>query len=242
MASDNFPDRLARSYALRVGEKPVFRPAIQEERRDALLDIAETMMAEKGILQTGLQEIGARIGLPPYAVRAQYGSRDMVIEAVIDRHLDRLIDRLGDWEQFNTDPDPAQRLRQAIRHLLDMLYAYRHGQGVHVAAMSGASPHLNRLLKLRQRHLAHYYAGLIAAAVPETQGETELAMPIAMNLMAMACWHVLWFRDRGALDRAALSALLFHMVTAGAQAAIAEGIGAWESPLPPGEAGAGGTG
>jgi AcrR family transcriptional regulator len=229
-----FPGRLSRSYLLREGEKPVFRSDREEERRDALLDIAETMMADKGILQTGLQEIGARVGLAPYAVRAQYGNRDMVIEAVLDRHLDRLIDRIGDWERLTTELEPAERLRQAIQHLLGMLYAYRHGQKVHVAGVSGASPHLMRLLKLRQRHLVHYYAGLIAAAVPETQGKTELATPLAMNLMAMACWHVLWFRDRGALSREELAGLMFWMVTAGAREAIAEGIGAW--PDAPGDA------
>ncbi len=230
-----FPDRLSRSYMLRDGEKPIFRSEREDERRDALLDVAETMMADKGILQTGLQEIGSRLGLAPYAVRAQYGNRDMVIEAVLDRHLDRLIDRIGDWERFTTELEPEERLRQAIQHLLSMLYAYRHGQRVHVAAVSGASPHLVRLLKLRQRHLVHYYAGLIAAAVPETQSQTELATPLAMNLMAMACWHVLWFRDRGALSRDELEGLLWHMVTAGARAAIAEGLGAWPEG---GEAGA----
>lgn len=196
-------------------------------RRDALLDAAEAMLAEKGLLQAGLQEIGARIGLAPYAVRAQFGNRDMVIEAVLDRHIDRLLDRIGAREALETDADPEARLRRAIVHLLDMLAAYRDGQRVHVAAVAGASPHLARTLRLRQRHLAHYYAGLIAAAVPQTEGKSELAMPVAMSLMGMACWHVLWFRERGALARAEYAALLAHMVIDGARAACAAGVGGW---------------
>ncbi len=227
MTLRRFPEQLARSRTLRPPPDPTLNTANLEDRRTALLDAAETMLAEKGILQAGLQEIGARIGLAPYAVRAQYGSRDMVIEAVIDRHLDRLIDRLGDWERLDTQTDPALRLRLSIDHLLSLLYVGRKAQRVHMAAAAGASPHLERSLKLRQRHLAHYFAGLIAAALPETQGRSELAMPIAMNLMAMACWHILWFRGHGALGRQELGALLFHMVTAGARAAIEEGIGVW---------------
>ena len=81
-------------------------------------------------------------------------------------------------------------------------------------------------LKLRQRHVAHYYAGLIARAVPEAEGRTELAMPAALSLMmGMACWHVLWFRERGALSRAEYARLLAHMVVDGVRAAALAGVG-----------------
>jgi TetR/AcrR family transcriptional regulator len=158
-------------------------------------------------------------------VRAQFGNREMVLEAVLERHMDRLIDRLGAYEAHAEADDPAERLTQAIRALLDVLWAYRAGQRVHVAAVAGASPHLARSLKLRQRHVAHYYAGLIAPAVPEAEGRTELAMPAALSLMGMACWHVLWFREMGALSRAEYARLLAHMVIDGVRAAALAGVG-----------------
>lgn len=55
MTHRSFPDRLSRSYTLREAEKPVFRSEREDERRDALLDMAETMMADKGLLQAGLR-------------------------------------------------------------------------------------------------------------------------------------------------------------------------------------------
>jgi AcrR family transcriptional regulator len=223
-----WPASLASSDALRQSKRPSWRSREQEQRRDALLDAAEQFFAEKGLLEATLQEIGQAIGLPPYAVRAQFGNREMVVEAVLDRHLDRLIDRIGAWQSHAEPADPGDRLCQAIGHLLTMLHAYRHAQRVHVAAVSGASPHLTRTLKLRQRHLVHFFAGLIADAVPETEGHTELAMPLALSLMGMACWHVLWFRDMAALRRDEYAHLLTHMVIDGARAAIAAGIGGWE--------------
>ncbi len=223
-----WPESLAGSAAFRPGGAPVWRNRVQEERRAALLDAAERLFAAKGLLQTGLQEIGAAVGLAPYAVRAQFGNREMVLEAVLDRHMDRLLDRLGAYAAHAEAGDPGERLAGAIGDLLDMLFAYRAGQVVHVAAVSGASPHLARSLKLRQRHVVHFYAGLIARAVPEAEGRTELAMPAALSLMGMACWHVLWFRERGALSRAEYARLLAHMVTNGVRAAASAGLGGLE--------------
>ncbi|MGH7043163.1 MAG: TetR/AcrR family transcriptional regulator, partial [Acetobacteraceae bacterium] len=215
------------------GRPVVERNSEQERRREALLDAAERKLAEKGLLQTGLQEIGAAIGMAPYAVRAHFGNREMVVEAVLERHVERLTTRVGEWNALCGAADPAERLTDAVRVLLELLGAYRDGQRVHVAAISGASPALARALKLKQRHLVHFYAGLIAAAVPEASGRTELAMPAAMSLMGMACWHVLWFREMAAVSRGEYARLVAHMLIEGVRAACAAGVAAWPSPGSP---------
>lgn len=223
-----WPEKLAASSVLRQSRRVSWRTSEQEKRRDDLLDCAERLLSEKGLLQVSIPEIGDDVGMPVFAVRNQFGNRELIVEAVVDRHVDRLIDRIGVYQEHSEATDPVDRLRAAIGHLLDMLWAYRHGQRVHVAASSGASPNLGRTLKLRQRHLVHFYAGLIVAAVPEAEGRTELAMPAALSLMGMACWHVLWFRDLGALSRAEYARLLAHMVIDGLRAATASGVGGWE--------------
>ncbi len=223
----HFPERLANSATLRRPDEPAsYRSAVQEEYHHTLLNAAEKLFAEKGMSQTNLHEIAAITGLPTYAVRAHFGNKDVILQSLLDRHLDRLIDRTALFESTNTETDPVARLRLAVHGLLEALNTYRHAQLVHTAGSCAAAPHLMRSLRLRQRHLAHYYAGLIAAAVPGAEGETELVMPLAMSLMAMACWHVLWFRDAGAISREEYAGLVTHMLIAGAREAIAEGIGA----------------
>ncbi len=200
------------------------------ERRTALLDAAERLLAAGGLLPVGLQEIGAAAGLPPYAVRAQFGNKQMVIEAVLERHLNRLIERLGVYRRLDDTEDAVEKLVWAIRDLLEMLGVYREAQRVFAAAVSGASPALGRALQLRQRHLADFYAGLIVRAVPETAGRTEILMPLTMTLMASASGHILWFREGAALSREAYARLLAHMVVDGARAAAASGLGSAVSP------------
>lgn len=212
----------------RDGLPVVWRSPAQERRQAALLDAAERLIAEKGLLGAGLQEIGAAIGLAPYAVRAQFGSREMVIEAVMERHVLRLIDSLESFLTATEELPAEARLEAAITSLFELMGAHADGQRVHAAVMHGASPQLVRRLKLRQRHLAHVFAGLIAAAVPEAAGRSELAMPAAMSLLGMACWHVLSFRERGALARGDYARLVAHMLTDGVRAAAAAGVGGWE--------------
>ncbi len=100
-----WPASLADSAALRQSKRPSWRSREQEERRDALLDAAEQFFAEKGLLEATVQEIGQAIGLAPYAARAQFGNREMVVEAVLDRHLDRLIDRIGTYQSHTEAAD-----------------------------------------------------------------------------------------------------------------------------------------
>lgn len=166
-----------------------------------------------------MREIGAAIGLAPYAMRAQFGSREMIAEAVAGRHMDRLIDCIRICETDVEVIDPIARLGTAICDLLDMLWACRYGQKVYVAAVSAASPALGHTLQRRQRHLVHFYAGLIAAAVPEAAGVAGLATAAAFSLMGMASWHVLWLGDCGGLARAEYAGLLTRMAIDGVRAA-----------------------
>ncbi len=236
-APPDWPRTLATSASLRDAArraertpKPTsYRSDEQERRHDRLLDVAETELADKGLLEASLQEIGAALGFPPYAVRAQFGNKELVVRAVLDRHLDRLIDRLRVYQDGAEALAPEDRLIQAVAVLCDLLFAYQAGQRVFVAAWSGAAPALARALRLRQRHLVHYFAGLIADAVPEAAGRTELIAPAALSLLGMASWHVLWFREAGALRRADYAQLVSHMVLDGLRAAAAAGLGGWDA-------------
>ena len=223
MPRHTYPTALARSTSFRP---PKRQHDSAEDRHQAVLDAAEQRLAS-GFSRTALPDIAAALGMSVNYVRAVFGNREALVEPLLDRHMDRLIDRLGVYQSNNDATDPAERLGHAIATLLDMVWAYRAGHRVHVAASHGASAQLAASLKLRQRHLVHVYAGLIAAAVPEADAN-ELAMPATLNLMGMVSWHVLWFREMGALTRTDLARLLTHMVTDGVRAAAREGVGRWE--------------
>ncbi len=227
MARRTYPTALVRSTTFHPAKR--FDLATPEERMDRLLDAAERRIVAVGINRTSLPDIATAADRPVGVVQSMFGKREVVLERILDRHIDRLIDRIGVYQSHIDTADPEERLGQAVAALLDVVWAYRDGQRVHVAYMHGAPAPLLESLKLRQRHLVHVYAGLIAEAVPEAEPQ-ELAMPAALNLMGMVSWQVLWFRDRGALGQAEFARLLTHMVIDGVRAAARAGVGAWEDP------------
>lgn len=226
MPRRTYPAALARSDSFRPPKR--FEATTPEQRMDRILDIAEQRFIAGGIARTSLHDIAASASLPAGSVLATFGKKDVLLEHIIDRHMDRLIDRVGAYTSDAETTDPEERLGQAIAALLTVVWAYRNGQRLHVAVMQDPPASLVASLKLRQRHLVYVYAGLIAAAVPEPEAQ-ELVMPAALNLMGMVCWHVLWFRERGALSHAELAQLLTHMVIDGVRAAARAKVGAWES-------------
>lgn len=226
--SDRFrPANLPTSTSLRPGRSP---PAYADERRDARLRAIAGVFAERGLMGVAFPHIAAAIELPMQTARAQFGNKELALEAVLDRHLDMVIDRLRLWDEAEQPTSPEQRLTLAIEVLIETLDAHRPAQRVHVAAMHGAPPRLARTLMVRQRYVTHWFAGLIAAAVPEMEARADLAMPLAMSLLGMACWHVLWFRELGAVARREYARLLALMLTEGARAGLREGLAAWEAP------------
>jgi len=227
MSSRTFPTHLASSASLHWNGKPPANSAIAEERRQALMDAGERLFAERGWFAVTVADVAAAVGTSIYVARSQFGNKELLLQAVLDRHMDAVIDRLRLWDEAAQASDPVERLTLAIQFLLETLFARRSAQSVHIAAMHGASPNLVRSLKLRQRHVTYWFAGLIAAATPGMEARSELAMPLAMSLMGMACWHALWFRELGALSRKDYARLIALMLIEGAQAAMRDGIAGW---------------
>lgn len=229
MPRSPLPTHLPNSTAFRWRDRPLrSASAVHEQRREIVLDVAERLFAERGIAEVSFPQLATAAGLNIASARLHFGNVAILLEGVLDRHIDRIIDRLRIFDEAAAETDPALRLTNAIGALLDTMHARAAAQRCFVAGMHGAPPHLARSLAIRQRYVAHWFAGLISAAVPGLESRTELTMPIAMSLLGMAAWHVLWFREPAGLSRDEYATLLATMVIEGARAALGRNLGGWE--------------
>ena len=85
-------------------------------RREQILDAAEILMAEHGILSVTMARIAAAVGLTPGALYRHFRSRDEIVAAIVERDLEELAG------------DDASDLRSYLaaeeaRHLADPGYA-----------------------------------------------------------------------------------------------------------------------
>ncbi|CAJ1502842.1 TetR/AcrR family transcriptional regulator [[Mycobacterium] burgundiense] len=97
-----------------------------EHTRQILLDAAEEVFARKGLTGAALEEIADSAGFTRGAIYSQFGAKEKLFLAVVDRQRDRFLDgfievmasfhRLSDvdvneladrWQQLSSDPQRA---------------------------------------------------------------------------------------------------------------------------------------
>ena len=83
-----------------------------ERSRDAILDAAEALMAERGFAGTPISAICKATGLPPSSVYWHFGSKDGVLAAVIERAGTRYLADLGNPDISGVTP--AERLAKLL--------------------------------------------------------------------------------------------------------------------------------
>src|SRR5690348_424497 len=67
----------------------------RQQTRDALLDAAEVVFAKKGVNGAAMEEIAAEAGFSRGAIYSNYGSKDELLLAVMERFTDRQFERFS---------------------------------------------------------------------------------------------------------------------------------------------------
>lgn len=106
----------------RIGAASAGNPRIRnaEERRQAILDVAETMFAESGTAGISVRSILMAAGANVAAVHYHFGSKESLIEAVFRRRAHKIAqERSLSLRRALADPDKTYRLERIIRAFLE---------------------------------------------------------------------------------------------------------------------------
>ena len=87
--------------------------------REAILDAAEELFAERGYAGTGISAISKVSGLPASSIYWFFESKDELLAATFERALDRWIETLG----ATLEGPPEERLERLMRHGLTTFQA-----------------------------------------------------------------------------------------------------------------------
>jgi len=91
-----------------------------EERRQAILDVAEALFAEQGIAGTSVRSILAAAGANVAAVHYHFGSKEKLVEEVFRRRAEKIAnDRIRGLKRALADPDTTWRLERIVRAFLE---------------------------------------------------------------------------------------------------------------------------
>lgn len=82
------------------------------ESREHILDIAESLMAKRGVTGTSLSALTEASGLPASSIYWHFGSKDGVLVAVMERGAERFFASLAPPESF--EGSGAKRVREQL--------------------------------------------------------------------------------------------------------------------------------
>lgn len=111
---------MARKLARSETATPTASARAVEERRQAILDVAEALFAENGIAATSVRSILATAGANVAAVHYHFGSKEKLVEEVFRRRAEKIAnERVRGLKRALADPDKTWRLERIVRAFLE---------------------------------------------------------------------------------------------------------------------------
>ncbi|MEX1661828.1 TetR/AcrR family transcriptional regulator [Thioclava sp. 15-R06ZXC-3] len=171
----------------------------EEKQHNLLLDAAR-VFASQGMEKASMSQIALEAGVSKSLLYHYYPSKDALIFAIIQAHLEDLDYALA--EANDATLPPHKQLKALVMVVLD---AYRGADDQHKVQLN-AGPALSdaqkaELTKL-ERKIVGYFSNVLRAIHPELdRPERPLVMPVTMSLFGMMNWVYMWFKEGGPISR-----------------------------------------
>jgi AcrR family transcriptional regulator len=97
------------------------RPSVEDfDVRDALLDTATRLFAERGIAATTVAQIAGEAGVTSAMVHYYFTNREQLLDAVVDERLMRVVEFVWRPVEHDTDSDPFSFANELVERLFDV--------------------------------------------------------------------------------------------------------------------------
>jgi AcrR family transcriptional regulator len=144
-----------------------------------VLDAAEELFYGRGIQSVGMDELREAAGVSLKRLYQQYGSKDQLVEAFLQRRDERWRQRLADYVETHSGAE--ERILAVFNWLGDWFSepGFRGCAWINAYGELGAvTPAVARLVREHKAAFKHYLAGLVIAA--------DLPADLAAELMLLA--------------------------------------------------------
>lgn len=183
-----------------------------EERREAIVERAAELFAERGFLGASVSDIARACNTSKSLLYHYYPSKEDVLYAVMASHIDRLVE---DVESVESAPGTA---RDRLRTLLHRFMAHYMGaasrQTVLLNELGNLPEDRRTSIVAKQRRVVDTVQGLLMAAVPALAADPDRARVKTMLLFGMINWTKNWYDPAGPVKPDALADMAFAMVLA----------------------------
>lgn len=112
--------------------------------REQLLDVAEAVVTESGAIGLSFGAIAAAAGLPKASIQSAFGTREALIEAMLDRWLAQ--EQLRFHAAAGPHPSGPDRIRAHVQTTAEESEVSMRRMATLLAAMVGSTPQVERAI------------------------------------------------------------------------------------------------
>ncbi len=186
----------------------------RQARTEEIVDAAVRLFSERGFTESGIDEIGAAVGITGPAVYRYFASKEDVLVAVVDRAVEHAAG-LTDSARASAS-SPEETLERLIDGAVRVCIADRALTAIYWNEARNLPTRQRRRVERAQRDLIEDFADILREVRPElTPSEARMAVYASASLMRSVAYRAT------SLDQATLQTMLSRMAHAGLLAAPA---------------------
>jgi TetR/AcrR family transcriptional regulator, repressor for uid operon len=181
---------------------PKLKPAIQQARREHILDAAERCFARAGFHRTTMQDICKQAGVSPGALYVYFDSKEALIAGIAERDRAEFADRLAGVAEA---PDFLAALKELGEHYFVREAKPSHLMCIEIGLESTRNPRIAEIHRSVDEFVSTSFETLFQRLKDEGHIAPDLPIPVVVRMFSVIADGMFWRRAVDpAFDGAAL--------------------------------------
>lgn len=181
-----------------------------EERLEAIVDQAAELFAKSGFLGTSVSDIAKACKTSKSLLYHYYPSKDDVLYAVMNSHIDELVENVECVEA--SAGDAREKLFRLLHVFMETYLGAAAKQKVVLNELDNLPADRRTALITKQRRILDAVEGMLVQIDPSLADDKGRARAKTMLLFGMINWTGNWYDASGPIDPDALADMIYEMV------------------------------
>jgi AcrR family transcriptional regulator len=184
-----------------------------EQRREAIMDVAAKLYAERGFLGASVSEIAIACKTSKSLIYHYYPSKEDILFDVMDSHVQSLVEAA---RRIEKEPRLVEKRIRDIARVLMALYAGAEAnQKVLLNELGNLPPERRSVIVDHQRQLLDIMDRLLLEARPDLKDDKPRRRATVMMFFGMLNFTHTWFDQDGPISGAEVAMIAANMFIAG---------------------------
>ena len=183
--------------------------------KQAILEHAAKLFADKGFASTSINEIAAASGLSKAGVYHYFDTKSEILRDMLTQHLEVVSDLVD--TALNTSEPPRDKLLNFTRLLVENYTrpASRNQNAVLLSEIDSLAPKDREFVITTERRMVRSVERLLNGIQPQLEKHPDYARPLVMLFFGMINWTDHWYSEDGCLAPVELATLAVDLFLKG---------------------------